>query len=783
MSADMTEELGEGVSVRQAEAILAGVKRLPTLPVVAARLLSMGAAEDVRLDEVIELIESDPALSARMLSLCKSADAGLGDRITTVRRAVIMLGIEAVRAAVLSVVVFEQLAVNESEKGEGSLFDIEGFWTRAIAVACVSERIVLSRREMDIAPEQAYLAGLVHGLGKLALFKVLPKSWEKSLAMVERRRITLSAAERATVGIDHHTAGKRLAEHWDLPDFIRDVIWLHGQLPCALPERCARDLVSVVTLASSWCEANHLGWSGECRMGVEPEEMVEAMGFGETWLDELDAVSNEVVEQVSEKARILEVGEFSASELLLESLSRANAKLASMNQDLRNKQMVAMRSHGLLAAVDLFYDSMGECDGVDKVVGAMVRSGASLTGIDRGVVVLQECSGGPWVKYVVVDGVVVEGRRGVCVEAPGVSDNGEMRPGHIAGLSGDQVLELASLDWFGKMIQSVREAGTVSLIGVGDCGGGDDDGEEASKSDEVSCLVVLVRASAEAAPELSTKGFRVMKRAWERSLNSAVRYKSSELLAEELASANREMTAMQYEITQNESLLRLGQMAAGAAHEMNNPLAIINGRAQQLFERLGTQRDRESAQAITQATDALSSMITSMHMLAMPPEPTLSPVDPVLVVRQGIEIAKAQSQRLGIRGKVKVHIEGTLVPIFVDRELMAKAISEPIVNGILANPGGVVSVSIEPGPEDDRVFIRIVDSGPGLSRKALNHAFDPFFSELKAGRRPGLGLARARSVIELHAGVISISNTLGKVPGAQVQIVLRTKERLRQRAA
>ena len=122
-------------------------------------------------------------------------------------------------------------------------------------------------------------------------------------------------------------------------------------------------------------------------------------------------------------------------------------------------------------------------------------------------------------------------------------------------------------------------------------------------------------------------------------------------------------------------------------------------------------------------------------------------------------------------------------PIEVDRDLLSRAISEPIVNAVLSNPSGLVTISIESAGVDGRVLIRIVDTGPGLSQRALNHAFDPFFSELKAGRRPGLGLARARSVIELHGGVISIGNTTGRISGALIQIVLRAKNRGRRRAA
>lgn len=765
-------------SGRQAEAILAGITRLPTLPAVATRLLAMGAAEDVRLDEVIELIEADPALSARMLSLCRSADAGLGDRITTVRRAVIMLGLEAVRSAVLSVLVFDHLKCDQADEDSPSLFDIEGFWTRAIAVACVSEHIASQTRSLNVSPDSAYLAGLVHSLGKLALYKVLPKSWEKALQMAAMQHLPLSTAERATIGIDHHTAGKRLSEHWGLPDSIRDVIWLHGQPPNALPEHSDRNLISIVTLASAWCEQQHLGWSGETHAGVDLLQVAHSLGFDPT---DLDTVSSTIIDRVSQRAKILGVGEFSTPELLFDSLTRANSKLATINQELRSKQQIADRSHGLLNAVDIFYESIEDTTSTQQVVAAMVQSGASITGIERGVVIIQDSPGAQWTKYSVADGKVVHNTNGepsTRVESPKLSDNGEIRPAHIAGLSGDQVLDLATLDWFREMIASAREAGSPSLIGVGTASNSDHGHHDTH--DSVSCLVLLVKTSASSAPELNTKGFRVISRAWERALTDAVRAKSADMLAEELANTNRELTSMQRERSQNESLLRLGQMAAGAAHEMNNPLSVINGRSQQLFERLGTQRDRESARAIAQAADSLSNMITSMHLLSEPPEPVLAQADPILIVRQAIELAKGQCNRAEIRARVKLQIDGTLDPINVDRELMAKAISEPITNAILSNPSGLVMVSIEPAGVDGRLLIRIVDTGQGLSQRALNHAFDPFFSELKAGRRPGLGLARARSIIELHGGAISIGNTTGKIPGAHIQIVLKVNKKNRR---
>ncbi|MBY0307841.1 MAG: HDOD domain-containing protein, partial [Phycisphaerales bacterium] len=85
------------------DAILLRVESLPTLAPVAARLLSLSSADDADFDEIIRLIEADPALTSRLLSLCRRASTGAAQPVSTVRRAVVLLGLEALQAAVLSV--------------------------------------------------------------------------------------------------------------------------------------------------------------------------------------------------------------------------------------------------------------------------------------------------------------------------------------------------------------------------------------------------------------------------------------------------------------------------------------------------------------------------------------------------------------------------------------------------------------------------------------------------------------------------------------------------------
>jgi two-component system sensor histidine kinase HydH len=192
---------------------------------------------------------------------------------------------------------------------------------------------------------------------------------------------------------------------------------------------------------------------------------------------------------------------------------------------------------------------------------------------------------------------------------------------------------------------------------------------------------------------------------------------------------------------------------------MNNPLSVILGRSQQLFERVGTNKEREIARTIAESAHQLSDLISALRMIADPPKASMQAGDPVLLVREAIEIARQRCFTQGIRARVQFKAEGGFLdPISMDIPLLAQAIAEPIINAIQAQPGELVRVSIEPDPDFGRLSIRISDQGRGFTEESIRHAFDPFYSDLPAGRRSGLGLSRARGLIEMHRGEIELGN-------------------------
>ncbi len=148
-----------------------------------------------------------------------------------------LLGFEAVRNAVLAVSVFETFASSNSHPTQ---FSREEFWKHSVAVACCAELLTEAihaahGRDIGFTPSEAFVCGLLHDLGKVALDAILPKSFARVVEAADLLRGNIADVERMVIGLDHMVVGKRLAERWELPQIIREAIWLHGQLPEALP--------------------------------------------------------------------------------------------------------------------------------------------------------------------------------------------------------------------------------------------------------------------------------------------------------------------------------------------------------------------------------------------------------------------------------------------------------------------------------------------------------------------------------------------------------------------
>lgn len=760
---------GGGAPARRVELILEKLDALPTLSPIAVRLLSVVSSDDARIDEVVTLIESDPALTARILALVRRAEHGLGDRITTVRHATTMLGLEAIQSAVLGVSVYElfervghehdvRLASGGAlaRVSDAQPLDRAKLWMYLIGVACASESLARHNPGVGVKPSEAFIAGLLHGLGKLALDLALPQSYARVLALAERRRAESSETERAVIGLDHHTAGKRLAERWGLPTALRDVIWLHGHPAPSLPVESPRALLGVVNAARTLCRELHVGLSYDFGRGVSSVGACESSGLDP---GVLGVVTAELHDAVSARCGALGIHEQTTDESLLASIAQANRKLGTLNGllDERARQTDALKR--TLAAVSTFNQAVRDprrTRSIPQTLSLIAQSLASIGPESFVGFVVQTGHDEPWRGWQ-FDGA---GRaiREADLDAPADVDGSPRWLGDLLGGGRDHaagdVRMLGLLPWVSDCLagaQSFLRIRAITLCpGIG--------GEPAA---------VLLTDLDPASRGLLPAALDALTGSWGVALASSCAITHAARMGEALADSARELASTQAQLTEAQALSRLGEMAAGAAHEMNNPLTVIRARAQILLRRLTTASDREAAQGIAHAASEISDLITSMHLLASPPELRKEPIR----VRELVEVATRKAkQRTGLQHEVTIDAAPWLPVASVDTELLTLALAELIGNALQSSTDPKVRIHAHIDPADDRLSLAVEDNGQGMSEHTLRHAFDPFYSDKAAGRRRGMGLARARSIVLAHEGQVLLESRPGE--GTRASIVL-----------
>jgi signal transduction histidine kinase/HD-like signal output (HDOD) protein len=735
---------------RQIETILAQVDSLPTLSVIATRLLQVSNTEDADLDQIVEIIEADPPLTAKLLGMCRRADKGLGDRITTVRRAVVMLGLEAVQAAILSVAVYELLDrttpafddLSSSPTPPEVAFDREGFWKHSIAVGSACELIAESHSDLGVRPEEAFVAGLLHDLGKMVLDVILPRTYARVLGLAERRASSSTDAELQLLGLDHHTVGKRLAEHWGLPTQLRDCMWLHGQLPVSLPEGTDRNLVGIVGVARTLCRHLHLGWSADFN---HPEPLDGPRGVCKQFgLDAqlVEATIARLHENIVHRCRVLGLTDTSTPELLMQAIAGANRRLGRLTAIFEQRSRAAARHSAALTAIADFHAACAtRADrSVIDTLAEVVRSAGAVMGRGFFGVVYQLRAGDPWqLCQFSIDGRPTKSQ--VIDAPPGHTEGWHSGGGHasLAALTNPAQLSMGAMSLLPWLTDYLLDAGDLRNVRLLSLTMG-------------QAAVVLLHDRESIADKTALSALTA---SWGAAIAAAAQQESSRRTGERLAAATRSLSEAQQKLAETESLARLGEMAAGAAHEMNNPLTVISGRAQLLTTSTLSEPDRAAAAAIVDASRSLSDLITSLRLLADPPALRPAPVPLDDLLRLAVEKTAQRTDT------TRVRVDAPATPAPVDRDLVATALGEIILNALQASDADPVSVraSLAPGGV---LLIEVRDTGRGMSPRALKHAFDPFFSERPAGRATGLGLTRARRLAELHAGSISFESEVGR---------------------
>ena len=194
------------------------------------------------------------------------------------------------------------------------------------------------------------------------------------------------------------------------------------------------------------------------------------------------------------------------------------------------------------------------------------------------------------------------------------------------------------------------------------------------------------------------------------------------------------------------------QLAYGASHEINNPLANIASRAQTLLMDEQDPGRRLKLAKINEQAFRAHEMIADMMLFAHPPQPDFAEADPLEIVRQVVSEMQplAESQQTTIKLR-----EGKVPAGILDGTQLAVAVKALVQNSLESlQDSGAIDVELA-SPQPAVLAVTVSDNGPGISQESLPHLFDPFYSGREAGRGLGFGLSKVWRIAELHGGEIS----------------------------
>lgn len=257
--------------------IASKVGDLPVLPHMAVRVLHLTDDEDWRLGELEEAILSDHTLAARFLRLANSPYYGVRHEITTLGRALNLLGVKKIRSVAFAASV-EGLHDDRRTSFKGKVL-----WEHALAVAFVSQH--LAERCETCAPDEAFMAGLLHDIGRPVMDRHGRGEYRRVVELFDSRVTpSLRAAEQQVFDFDHTEVGWLVAQAWHLPPLIAHAIRFHHAPDEAPSDQAA---AAIVNLANALCVKHGVGYEKEPDLELDQLSSVELLGLDADRLEHL----------------------------------------------------------------------------------------------------------------------------------------------------------------------------------------------------------------------------------------------------------------------------------------------------------------------------------------------------------------------------------------------------------------------------------------------------------------------------------------------------------------
>ncbi|MFW5722217.1 MAG: HDOD domain-containing protein, partial [Desulfohalobiaceae bacterium] len=315
------------------------IEELPSIPSVALKALDMCMDEEVDISRLAKVIESDQGLTVKVLKLVNSVQNALRQPVSSVGQAINLLGLNMVRSAILGVLITDFLPRSDEEQDSPA----QKLWSHGLACS-VAAQLVAVRTYPELKNE-AFVAGMLHDLGKGAIIHFMPEQYARVAEHQHKHQVEAMVAEQEILDTNHAQVGKWLAERWDLPKSLRDVIWLHHQPIDAIKELDVnQELLNIVILADLLAKEFFCDLSDPAGSRLMLGKLQKILALSD---DELDSIRSQLGEQYAERANIFSLnGDLKA--IYFQSLQKSNQRLSLMAVNLEIKNATLKRSNQVL---------------------------------------------------------------------------------------------------------------------------------------------------------------------------------------------------------------------------------------------------------------------------------------------------------------------------------------------------------------------------------------------------------------------------------------------------
>lgn len=253
--------------------IIKDTRSLPTLPGIITRLSSLAEDGKVSVDEIARVVTSDQVLSAKVLKLVNSPFYGFSGRISTVSKALILLGVNVVKSLAISSSIFDIMEKN-----------IVGLWEHSLGAAVAANIIA---RELNLPErEEISTAALLHDIGKVIIKIKLEEDYDHLVNVIKEKELPMIDCERELFNIDHAEIGEWLGKSWLLPEKLIEPIACHHNVEKSNAQRAK---TAVVHIADVLTKASGFGFSGDDFVQHIQKAAWEKLGLTHVMLKEIVA--------------------------------------------------------------------------------------------------------------------------------------------------------------------------------------------------------------------------------------------------------------------------------------------------------------------------------------------------------------------------------------------------------------------------------------------------------------------------------------------------------------